>query len=1423
MRWFLPGLALALLVTVPVVAQPVINEINYDDYSIDFEEYLEIYAAGGGDYSAYDVVLYNGSTGLLYNRINLGTVPADGYLVIGNAGVPNVDITELPNFLQNGSPDGIAIVSGGACLQFLSYEGTFQAVGDECDGVTSTDIGVADAPSGSAANDQVIQRIPNITGMFTLTGDGTTNGVIADGTPGLPNAAGPNAVGKLTTLAQDGGAVTVELCAADGQPPYTYYIQSLPAHGDLRNGATLITTTPYGIAGASIGNLNYTPDAAYSGLDTFTWSVTDSQPLSSATVTQELGVQTDSVVISEIMHTPSLEDSLYEFVEIYNHSASAVTLSSIDTRPETTIDTTNNLNVSIPANTMKIIAIDATTNGAGYGLDQFLCEWRLTESDIIRVNVNKWEFMFSAPDPFSCNASAGSRVLLFGAGGVLLDAVDIGIYGIDNCVNTSYAVDGFELFGDPLTSITNDDLIWFCSGQIPEGQRQGDISQAANGPGNGDLASPGYVPYWKESMTYQASCFGACCLTNGDCVDGLSATECADQRCGLGGGWSQGAVCDTSHQSACAAQADTDQKCCLPTGTCVPAGECECIQLNGDYDGGTTCGADPFCPAVTLVINELEYDSPGTDADEFVELFGDPGQDLAGWSLALYNGNPALTGDNIYGTVDLALSPGGQMPLDGYLVVGSATVPNVDLVAWTDNGLQNGSPGGDGIVLLFNNEVVEALSYASGTTGFSAVGGPADGTFLPDIGVVDSASTTLQKIPDAGTWTATTNNTPGATNFDGGNKGACCNTATYECIEEYPEDCTSAGFEFQGLGTTCQPTNPCIPTGSCCLPDGVCVNNVSEDGCVNILGGVWNGADSVCPNTEAFIPCLSDTGPGTTAAGACADWDLDADLDVDLRDFALMQPSFCASDPVGACCPPSGMCEEITQYECDMLGGDYRGDGVLCDGLTPPCDEVVPGTILINEIWADDPGGDDNEFIELYGPASTSLNGYSLIIVEGETGGDTMSPAYRRVNFRADFNASYALDAGGYFLMGGGPGVTGADVDLDATFGDGNGVLDEIQNGSQTYALVQTSLLAYCTSTGVPDAYCTDAGDQLTQASVDAIEAATMSATGDAVATRYGLFDSYYFHAPLVQDSGFYAFDYGQRIPNGTDTNAASDWETTYGYELGDPGDPSTPGSANISQSSIAGACCLDGGCQEVLDTDCAATNGLFLGYGTTCSPNPCGCGSIEEVGYITYPDTGYACITGAIITNTYTNLGSANSKTFNIQDPTGTRAMAVYGPNADIDALLAIAGEGDEIEIRGTRQEYFGLQEFSVALGPIEVTYLSSPGVPAPTPLSIATLKDAYTGTADPRRAYIATLAVITNAEFAAGDQGGTFSSGFNYTIHDATTPTDTMILYIPNAGLPIVGTTIPSGAVDIVGIIGTYNNNFEIHPHEPGDITAH
>ena len=121
-----------------------INEIHYDNNGSDVEEGVEIAALAQSDLTGWSLVLYNGNNQEVYETINVSGVVEDQQSGFGTLFVP-------ASGLQNGGPDGIALVNAeGQVVQFLSYEGSFMAIGGPADGRTSEDIGVEEG-SGTPA------------------------------------------------------------------------------------------------------------------------------------------------------------------------------------------------------------------------------------------------------------------------------------------------------------------------------------------------------------------------------------------------------------------------------------------------------------------------------------------------------------------------------------------------------------------------------------------------------------------------------------------------------------------------------------------------------------------------------------------------------------------------------------------------------------------------------------------------------------------------------------------------------------------------------------------------------------------------------------------------------------------------------------------------------------------------------------------------------------------------------------------------------------------------------------------------------------------------------------------------------------------------------------------------------------------------
>jgi hypothetical protein len=175
---------LACLILFPVSTPAVwINEIHYDNAGADVGEFVEIAGASGTDLGGWSLVFYNGGNGASYKTESLsGVLPdADGL----GSGFLAFAITGI----QNGSPDGIALVDAADVLQqFLSYEGEFTATDGPAEGLLSTGLGVAEDTSTAVGL------------SLQLAGSGNTYADFAWVGPATATPGGANTGQQLFTL-----------------------------------------------------------------------------------------------------------------------------------------------------------------------------------------------------------------------------------------------------------------------------------------------------------------------------------------------------------------------------------------------------------------------------------------------------------------------------------------------------------------------------------------------------------------------------------------------------------------------------------------------------------------------------------------------------------------------------------------------------------------------------------------------------------------------------------------------------------------------------------------------------------------------------------------------------------------------------------------------------------------------------------------------------------------------------------------------------------------------------------------------------------------------------------------------------------------------------------------------------------------------
>jgi PKD repeat protein len=204
-----------------------------------------------------------------------------------------------------------------------------------------------------------------------------------------------------------------------------------------------------------------------------------------------------------------------------------------------------------------------------------------------------------------------------------------------------------------------------------------------------------------------------------------------------------------------------------------------------------------------------------------------------------------------------------------------------------------------------------------------------------------------------------------------------------------------------------------------------------------------------------------------------------------------------------------------------------------------------PATLVINEVDADQSGSDTEEFIELYGPANLSLNGYVLVAYNGN--GD--------ISYQAWDLDGYSLDGDGYFVLG---SSNVANVD----YVTGNNIL---QNGADAVALYVGDASSFPNGTALTTS---DLVDALVYDTNDNDDAGLLSLlqAGEPQINEAGRGSSApYSNQRLPNGSGgqTYTSTYDQatptpgavNVPSFTDWNGAtdSDWFTAANWSNGIP------------------------------------------------------------------------------------------------------------------------------------------------------------------------------------------------------------------------------------------------------------------------------
>lgn len=797
---------------------------------------------------------------------------------------------------------------------------------------------------------------------------------------------------------------------------------------------------------------------------------------------------------------------------------------------------------------------------------------------------------------------------------------------------------------------------------------------------------------------------GACCSPDFSCTNNLTEAECLNLD--PTATWYEGQFCSLICGPTGA--------CCGLDGVCVAdVTEAQCTDMQGNsWTEGVGCGS-MSCSTPTqqaVIISEYYESAPGNR--KALELWNTTGSTISlnGHAIAAY-ANTATTPTSYFFLDDLQIGPYGTLVLVNDVDdIGNEIAGLDEVYAIEAPGVINFN-GDDAVALMFGDVTLTPTILDAFAVPGQRDSGPRgndpyiDSAWERDcaitVGTSDFDSCNFDGLKECalpqcppGTPVSpvcTDGTNPDQWNFEGRNLaadngnhslgshlcvagvGACCDGLN--CILTDSATCAGLGGTFYA-DTPCNPL-PCGPTGACCVPNVLCVDDVTESECRAISAeATWytGGTCAVdCPFTGA---CCLASNPGTPCA---CPGDMDLDLDVDINDVPLFVNALLGLGSQ-ACADANGdtfvngldistfvdlvlaettcQCAVVTEADCTTAGGTYEGDGTTCDPLpcgptgaccaadfgsctddltveecaaldgtatwyvgetcAESCVPEIPEGLVINEFWADDNDGvsgpDQAEFIELYCPSCGGANLSGLSVIVVEGDDSTTPNEFRDRRVIGQYDlAGYTMPLDGYFLMAAGTVAAVTNQEVDYAITFG-----DLQNGAQTYAIVLTSDIAYDPNT-----------QQLSVASVAAITSNLIDGIAAIAASPN---NNSYFGAPTLgpMGSGF-APDTASRIPNGVDTDTTGDWTAQDNFPavlLYDAFDLlSTPGYANTT--TILGVCC-DGTdtCSELTKADCEdgdPIGGIWQGrfLDKNCSDpnfNPC-----LPVGACCLPD--FSCV----------------------------------------------------------------------------------------------------------------------------------------------------------------------------------------------------
>ena len=671
---------------IPGLPPIVINEVDADTPGTDAAEFIELYDGGVGNTSLDGLVLvvFNGSDDLSYNlggqttSVDLDgfSTDANGYFLLGNSAVTGADITFNNNSLQNGA-DAVALY-----------------VGDGADfpndtAITTTnllDAVVYDTNDGDDAALLVLLNAaePQLNEDANGDKDNESNQRCPNGEGGTRNTSGfiqALATPKAANACTAPPATNVVINEVDADTPGTDFLEFI----ELYDGG--VGNTP--LDGLVVVVFNGSSDTSYN-LGGQTTAVDLDGFSTNAEGFFVLG--NSAIEISDITFSGNTLQNGADAVALYIGDGS-------DFPAGTAVTTTNLLDAMVyDTNDADDAGLAVLVNAGEPQLNEDANGNKDTESnsrcgDGAGGPRNTSSYLQVSPTPGEPNDCPGPSV------NILINEVDADQTGTD-------AAEFIELYDGGVGNTPLDGLVLVTyNGNGDSSYNLGGQTSAVDLDGFSTDAN-GFFVLGNSGVPTAAITFSGNTLQNGADAVALYVGNGSDFPSGTPvttANLVDALVYDTN---------DADDAGLAPLLTAggqinedsTGAKDTESMQRCPDGAGGSrdtsaytsfqpTPGA-PNCvtpPATFVIINELDADTAGTDALEFIELFdgGVGNTPLDGLVLVTYNGSDDQS-YNFTGEANAIDLDGFSTDANGFFVLGNAGVANVGRV-FADNSLQNGA------------------------------------------------------------------------------------------------------------------------------------------------------------------------------------------------------------------------------------------------------------------------------------------------------------------------------------------------------------------------------------------------------------------------------------------------------------------------------------------------------------------------------------------------------------------------------------------------------------------------------------------------------------------------------------------------------------------------------------------------------------